>query len=81
MAASNANNVFTYVDVGALGSQSDDGVFARSNFEREIIIIILTEGLLEPIIILYCYAKRPFIIRIKKNKQKLKQQLNEHAKT
>ena len=30
---------------------------------------------------LYCYAKRPIIIRNKNNKQKLIQQLNEHSKT
>ncbi|XP_039967913.1 protein ALP1-like [Bactrocera tryoni] len=37
MAVSDANYVFTYVDVGALGSQNDGGIFARSAFGKKLL--------------------------------------------
>uniref|UniRef100_A0A0K8VK72 DDE Tnp4 domain-containing protein n=1 Tax=Bactrocera latifrons TaxID=174628 RepID=A0A0K8VK72_BACLA len=37
MAVSDANYVFTYVDVGALGSQSDGGIFVRSACGKKLL--------------------------------------------
>lgn len=37
LAACDANYTFTFVDVGAVGSKSDGGIFSRSSFGREIL--------------------------------------------
>lgn len=41
MAAGDANYVFTHVDVGALSSQSEGGVFARCEFGRNLLNMAL----------------------------------------